>query len=56
MGLFGKGKKKKTHEEVAAELGVPVWWVSRFLGYSTPINGSIKDTLKKSLGRTSKTK
>ncbi len=49
MVLFGK-KKKKTHEEVAAELGVPLWWVSRFIGHSVPLEGNIKDNIKKITG------
>jgi len=40
MGLFGK--KKRTVEEVAAEMKKPVWWVSSSVFKSTPNNPRTK--------------
>jgi len=40
MALFGK--KKRTVEEVAAEMKKPVWWVRRSVVRSTPNDPTTK--------------
>jgi len=48
MALFGK--KKRTLEEVAAELKKPVWWVSRSVAKSTPSNTRTKKNITRIFG------